>query len=342
MQGLRTPDSQVSDRDASGNARAVVLVEGVSDQRALEALAARRGRDLDAERVSVVPIGGVQAIGRYLERFGPRGLGIRLAGLCDAAEEGDVQRGLQRAGLGANLTRAETERLGFYVCVADLEDELIRSLGAAAVEQVLDAQGELRSFRTFQKQPAWRGRTPEEQLRRGRTPPGGPRAPWLWPRRSGPQARRSSWRAWTSRRPAAPRSAHRAGPWPEAGRSRPSAPPCPARTSAAPSCAACGRPCSWQQPAADHQLGRVGQPFGHEGAHRLAPGKFSVPAILTLRLGLHRRSPLPQARLRRLHPPPAPAPPARRGARPRARSRVRSSAAATSPACRSGVPATAS
>jgi hypothetical protein len=52
------------------------------------------------------------------------------------------------------------------VCVADLEDELIRSLGAAAVEQVVDAQGELESFRTFQKQPAWRGQTNEEQLRR--------------------------------------------------------------------------------------------------------------------------------------------------------------------------------
>ena len=58
------------------------------------------------------------------------------------------------------------ERLGFYVCVADLEDELIRSLGAAAVERVVDAQGELRSFRTLQKQAAWQGRTTEEQLRR--------------------------------------------------------------------------------------------------------------------------------------------------------------------------------
>jgi hypothetical protein len=29
------------------------------------------------------------------------------------------------------------ERLGFYVCVADLEDELIRSLGTALVEGIL-------------------------------------------------------------------------------------------------------------------------------------------------------------------------------------------------------------
>lgn len=58
------------------------------------------------------------------------------------------------------------EQLGFYVCVADLEDELIRSLGAAAVEQVIRAQGELESFRSFQRQPAWQRRPEEEQLRR--------------------------------------------------------------------------------------------------------------------------------------------------------------------------------
>ncbi len=58
------------------------------------------------------------------------------------------------------------EALGFYVCDADLEDELIRALGAAAVERVVEAQGDLGSFRTLQKQPAWKGRAAEEQLRR--------------------------------------------------------------------------------------------------------------------------------------------------------------------------------
>jgi predicted ATP-dependent endonuclease of OLD family len=148
------------------SAAAVVLVEGVSDQLALEALAARRGRNLDPEGIAIVPMGGSKNIRSFLERFGPQGLDVRLAGLCDAAEEGDFQRGLERAGLGSNLTRAGMERLGFYVCEADLEDELIRSLGAAAVEQVIDARGELESFRSFQRQPAWRGRSHEEQLRR--------------------------------------------------------------------------------------------------------------------------------------------------------------------------------
>jgi hypothetical protein len=146
--------------------RAVVLVEGISDRLALETLAERRGRDLDAEGVSIVPIGGAQAIGRFLERFGPRGLGLGIAGLCDAGEEGEFRRGLERAGLGCGLTRADMERLGFYVCVADLEDELIRALGADVVEQVVEAQGDLGPFRTLQKQPEWRVRPLDEQLRR--------------------------------------------------------------------------------------------------------------------------------------------------------------------------------
>ncbi len=161
------PRVAASHAPAAGvDVRAVVLVEGISDRCALEALAERRGRNLDAEGISVVPIGGAQSIGRFLNLFGPQGLDVELAGLCDAAEESEFQRGLERAGLDSKLTRADMERLGFYVCVADLEDELIRALGAASVEQVVDAQGELGSFRTLQKQAAWRGRTTEEQLRR--------------------------------------------------------------------------------------------------------------------------------------------------------------------------------
>jgi hypothetical protein len=146
--------------------RAVVLVEGISDQRALEALAQRRGRDLEAEQVAIVPIGGAQAIGRFLDELRVLRPDVRLAGLCDVGEEADFRRALERAGLGTNLTRGEMERLGFYVCDADLEDELIRSLGAEAVERVIESQGELGRFRTFQKQPAWRGRPTDQQLRR--------------------------------------------------------------------------------------------------------------------------------------------------------------------------------
>jgi hypothetical protein len=61
--------------------------------------------------------------------------GIRpasLAGLCDAAEEGYFRRALARAGVGSPLSRADMEALGFYVCGADLEEELIRALGVLA------------------------------------------------------------------------------------------------------------------------------------------------------------------------------------------------------------------
>jgi hypothetical protein len=146
--------------------QSVVLVEGVSDKIAVEALAARRGRDLEADAVSVVSLGGAQAIGRFLESLGRKRVDVRLAGLCDAGEERHFRRALEQAGLGSGLTRIELERLGFFVCVADLEDELIRALGAQAVEDVVAAQGELGSFRTLQKQPAWRNRPRAEQLRR--------------------------------------------------------------------------------------------------------------------------------------------------------------------------------
>ncbi|OZV77516.1 hypothetical protein CA850_22825 [Micromonospora echinospora] len=147
------------------DAVAVVLVEGISDQIAVETAAVGRGRDLAAERIVVVPIGGAHAIGRFLTRSGPLGARVRLAGLCDLREEDLFRRGIA-ARVGATPTRAEMERLGFHVCVDDLEDELIRAVGAAEVEALFDSQGDLGSFRSLQSQPAWRGRRPEAQMRR--------------------------------------------------------------------------------------------------------------------------------------------------------------------------------
>jgi hypothetical protein len=153
-------------RELAGGVRTIVLVEGDSDQVALEALATRRGRDLGAEGVAVVPLAGATNIGRFLDVCGPAGLGLPLAGLCDIGEERHFRRHLERVGLGSALTRDGLESLGFQVCVADLEDELIRALGAEAVQEVIDAQGETRPFRTFQSQPAQRERPVEHQLRR--------------------------------------------------------------------------------------------------------------------------------------------------------------------------------
>jgi hypothetical protein len=146
--------------------RAVILVEGISDRHALEALAARQERVLTADGVAVVAMGGAKNIGRFLERLGPRGSDVALAGLYDVAEEPDVRRDLQRTGFGSASSRLELEGLGFFACVDDLEDELIRAVGADKVLDIAEERGELGSFRTLQKQPEWRGRPIDQQLRR--------------------------------------------------------------------------------------------------------------------------------------------------------------------------------
>jgi hypothetical protein len=124
---------------------AVVLVEGVTDRIALEAVAQRLGVDLGG--TEIVPIGGAQAIRRASARY----QGEQLVGLGDVGEERWFRRVLGDA---------------TYVCVQDLEDELIRALGADRVQEVVDAQGELDTFRNFQNQLFWRGRPVESQLRR--------------------------------------------------------------------------------------------------------------------------------------------------------------------------------
>jgi len=149
-----------------GDSRGVVLVEGISDQIALETLALRRGRDLKAEGVLILPIGGARGIVHYLPRLGPMGANLNLAGLCDAAEEKIFRRNLAKAHIGSPQTRADMERLGFFVCVDDLESELIRAVGPARVELLFDSQGDLASFRTLQNQPPWRARNVEAQMRR--------------------------------------------------------------------------------------------------------------------------------------------------------------------------------
>ena len=111
-------------------------------------------------------MGGAHAVARYLRQFGPQGARASLAGLCDAGAEDIVRRGLAVAGVGSPRSRADLGRMGFHVCVEDLEDELIRAAGTALVEELFGGQGDLGSFRIMQRQPAWRGRPPEAQLRR--------------------------------------------------------------------------------------------------------------------------------------------------------------------------------
>lgn len=156
------------DLTAVAKAHRVVVVEGGSDKAAVEVLAGRRGQALGGAGLHVVAMGGATSISHFLAVLGPRGIGARLGGLCDAGQEGYLRRALAQGGLGTSKSRAGMEALGFYVCVTDLEDELIRAAGTGTVEQVIQAQGELelRSFRIFQQQPAQRQRSTAEQLHR--------------------------------------------------------------------------------------------------------------------------------------------------------------------------------
>jgi hypothetical protein len=147
-------------------ARAIVLVEGASDRAALLALAARQGRDLDDELVDIVDLGGATNVGRFLEDLASAGRRPRLAGLYDVAEERYFRRGLERGGHGPVPDRDRLEKLGFFACDPDLEGELIRALGAPATEAVIEAQGELASWRILQRQPAQLTRSVEDQLHR--------------------------------------------------------------------------------------------------------------------------------------------------------------------------------
>ena len=131
--------------------KAVVLVEGDSDRIAVETLAARRGRDLVAEGVAVIAVGGVHALERALWTLEAD----RIAGLYDRGEESAVRQMLLRAGVAPD---------GFYACDPDLEGELVRALGPESMIQLVEERGHIAAFRTYQKQPDKRSLPLESQL----------------------------------------------------------------------------------------------------------------------------------------------------------------------------------
>ena len=163
--GTKSVERAVASADCRARgARAVMLVEGVSDQFAVETLAARLGRDLESEGTVVVPMGGAHAIVRLGAALGPEGLGISLRGLCDRAEVPIFRKGLSAAGLLDDTT--ELAEIGFYTCVEDLEDELIKAAGTQEMERIFQVNGDLGRFRKLQLQPEWREADTRAQMRR--------------------------------------------------------------------------------------------------------------------------------------------------------------------------------
>ena len=118
----------------------VIAVEGTSDRTVLLAIARRLGIPLDG--VTIEPIGGAHGVRRFVAGLGSE---VHVRGLCDERE--------------APLFRRVLDDV--YVCVPDLEAELIRALGPERVVELVDD-----SFRTLQRQPFHRDRPLDAQLHR--------------------------------------------------------------------------------------------------------------------------------------------------------------------------------
>jgi hypothetical protein len=93
----------------------------------------------------------------------------RVLGLFDAAEGryvGSVLHDLGMMSSAKGLDLRDFSAIGFFGCDRDLEEEVIRAAGPQLVLDTLAARGELDRFRVFQRQPAQRVRSIEEQLHR--------------------------------------------------------------------------------------------------------------------------------------------------------------------------------
>lgn len=156
----------------------IVLVEGESDRLALAAVARRLRVDLDAV-AEVRSLDGITNLRKRLAEL--RALGAlrpRVLGLYDANELQQVARTLLDEGIHTQLpgTLGGLERVGFFACVRDLEDEVIRAATVDQLESALAASADLNRFRTFQAQPAQRERPLEAQLHRFAGTAGGRKA----------------------------------------------------------------------------------------------------------------------------------------------------------------------
>jgi hypothetical protein len=123
--------------------RLVIAVEGASDKVVLESISRRLGRDLATEGVTIEAIGGAHAIRRFVAELGSD---VAVRGLCDQKEQHLFRRVLNDV----------------YVCLPDLEGELIRALGVERMLEIIDRN----SFATMRREPAQRDRPIELQLHR--------------------------------------------------------------------------------------------------------------------------------------------------------------------------------
>jgi hypothetical protein len=162
--GSRPADGATDRGSGRVDLSVVVLVEGRSDVAAVTALLATAGI-ASSGRIRLVDMGGVTNIRRHLEVFTDPDRARRVLGMCDADEERVVARALGGAGVPVG-GREAMSRYGFHVCDADLEDELIRTVGPEKVSDILTGLGLARRFDRFTRQLAWRDADLHSRLHR--------------------------------------------------------------------------------------------------------------------------------------------------------------------------------
>lgn len=148
---------------AGSTKRLVVLLEGPSDAAAVRALMERDG--IDPAPVELVNLQGITNVGRTLKEIRQVVGDIDVVGMCDAAESRFAEKALADDGLPV-LDATDLPVYGFFVCQADLEDELIGALGPDAALQALQDAGLGGKFDALRNQGAWADRPLAEQLHR--------------------------------------------------------------------------------------------------------------------------------------------------------------------------------
>lgn len=141
-----------------------VLLEGPSDVAAVRSVAAAHGLSEREHGFRLVDMGGATNVRRHLERLRAARPGVRVVGMCDAGEAPFFARALDPE--GGPATVGTLGEHGFQVCVADLEDELIRALGTDRVMEVLERLGLAHRLMAFRRQVLWRDRPLHECLHR--------------------------------------------------------------------------------------------------------------------------------------------------------------------------------
>lgn len=140
-----------------------IFTEGDSDAAALEALAVRLGVDLASLDIGVLAIGGAASYRFVIPDACEQR--VSFCGLYDRPELDDLAAGFGYAGIEAH-TEEDLRLEGFHACHDDLEEELIRALGVAAVEQVIVAEDDGPALEALVRQPAWRDQPRKAALRR--------------------------------------------------------------------------------------------------------------------------------------------------------------------------------